>query len=117
MQNFQTLRRTKSELRQNYAPPLNLTKVTIVDVTVDGIPLKDLKSYRVSSPLFNLTLPEIMSSDYHHHKPSKRYLMATTGCFLEPLPVGEHTIYSNGVLLGFNDNFVSTVIYHITVEP
>jgi hypothetical protein len=34
----------------------------IVDVTVDDVPLKDLKSYRVSSPLFNLTLPEIMFS-------------------------------------------------------
>ena len=33
-------------------------KVTIVDVTVDGVPLKDLKSYRVSPRLFNLTLPE-----------------------------------------------------------
>jgi hypothetical protein len=58
MQNFQTLRRTG----QNYAPALNLTKVMIVDVTVDDVPLKDLKSYRVSSPLFNLTLPEIMFS-------------------------------------------------------
>ena len=59
MQNFQTLRRTESE---NYAPALNLIKVTIVDVTVDGVQLKDLKSYKVSSPLLNLTLPEIMFS-------------------------------------------------------
>lgn len=80
MQNFQTLRRTESELRA--CAKSDQDKVTIVDVTVDGVPLKDLKSYRVSSPLFNLTLPEMMPSDYHHHKPPKRYLMAATGVFL-----------------------------------
>jgi hypothetical protein len=93
-------------------------KVNLVRVTVDGVDVPDIKSYRVQSPLFNFSLPE----NNVQGVPAQEVQGVSDGycVMLKPLPRGEHEIRSTGSLVEVTvegtQNFASDVIYHITVE-
>ena len=88
-----------------------------VKLTVDSIPMTNLQNFRVTSSLFNVTLPE----NNIFGVPSQTTEAISDGTFvmLKELPVGHHTIYASGLLVDFtttsNLNFVSEVKYDINV--
>ena len=90
-----------------------------VKLTVDSIPMTNLQNFRVTSSLFNVTLPE----NNIFGVPSQTTEAISDGTFvmLKELPVGHHTIYASGLLVDFtttsNLNFVSEVKYDISVIP
>jgi hypothetical protein len=90
-----------------------------VKLTVDSIPMTNLQNFRVTSSLFNVTLPE----NNIFGVPSQTTEAISDGTFvmLKELPVGHHTIYASGLLVDFtttsNLNFVSEVKYDINVIP
>ena len=92
-------------------------KVTDVEVVIDGTSIKDLKSYRIQSPLFNFSLPE----DNVLALPAQNTTGVSDGIwvFLHPLSPGNHQIHSKGVSVDFTgpavQNFVADVKYNLTV--
>jgi hypothetical protein len=73
-------------------------QVSSLSVNVDGTDLKDLDNYVVVTPLFDVTFPEnnIFGAPPGPSKAvSHSYLI-----FLEPLPVGNHTIKFHAAYLG-----------------
>jgi hypothetical protein len=109
--------KTESELRQ--CAKEDQDNVRNVQLVVDGISIDDWREYRVSSPLFNITLPENNILGL----PPQQTQAVSDGYFimLKPLPVGEHIIDSSGNLVDVTTtgilNFVSEVRYHISVQP
>lgn len=93
-------------------------KVTDAEVTIDGMKLQNLSSYRIQSPLFNFTLPQ----DNVLALPEQTTTGVSDGIwvFLQPLPPGNHQIQSKGVSVDFTgpavQNFVADVRYDLTVE-
>jgi hypothetical protein len=108
---------TESELR-SCAVSLN-EGVTELMVTIDGQPISEqqLKSYRVQSPLFDLSLPEgnILSGQ----QGSTQAVSDGFWVFLPPLTPGAHDIHFRGAIVDFTtasqNNFVTESLYHITV--
>jgi hypothetical protein len=90
-----------------------------VKLIVDSKPIKDLQNYRVASSLFNVTLPE--NNIFGVPPQTTEAISDGTFVMLKELPVGQHTIYANGVLVDFtttsNLNFVSEVKYDINIIP
>jgi hypothetical protein len=82
--------------------------------TVDGTAIKNLDTYRVTSPVFSYTLPE---NNIAGIPPLTVHTAVSDGVFLmlRPLSVGEHTIHFMGAAPDFN--FALDVTYHITVTP
>jgi hypothetical protein len=109
--------KTEPELRQ--CAKEDQDNVRNVQLVVDGISIDDWREYRVSSPLFNITLPENNILGL----PPQQTQAVSDGYFimLKPLPVGEHIIDSSGNLVDVTTtgtlNFVSEVRYHISVQP
>jgi hypothetical protein len=108
--------KTESELRALGKSALD--QVTLVEATVDGVKLDDLKNYRVQSPLFNFTYPENNLGGV----PSGPSQAVADGYWvmLHPLPVGEHTIHFKAAIADPSAtnpfNFVTDVKYQLTVS-
>jgi len=67
-------------------------EVTVIKASVDGVPIKDLQSYRVSSGIFNVTLaPDnifgVPNCPCETKAVSDAYMV-----FLKPLPPGKHIL-------------------------
>ena len=107
--------KTESDLRK--CAKDDQDKATNLQATVDGVAIPDLKSYRVQSPLFNMTLPKDNAMGY----PQGTTQAVSDGFWiiLKPLPAGEHQIHFSGSLVDFTAtgplNFVSDAKYDITV--
>lgn len=108
--------KTESDLRQ--CAKDDQDKVRNLQATVDGINIPDLKSYRVQSPIFNVTLPR----DNYGGYPAGHTQVVSDGFWilLKPLPVGNHEIHFVGTLVDYTAtsplNFVSDAKYNITIS-
>lgn len=109
--------KTESDLRK--CAKDDQDKAPNLQATVDGVAIPDLKSYRVQSPLFNMTLPNDNVMGY----PPGTTQAVSDGYWiiLEPLPPGKHQIHFSGSLVDFTAtgplNFVSDAEYDITINP
>jgi hypothetical protein len=96
----------------------SLDHVTTLEASIDGTPLQNLWNYRVLSPLFNVTLPKnnlLGVPEGPTEGVSDGYWL-----LLQPLPVGEHTIYLNAAVVDVADpanNVVITRTWHLTIAP
>jgi hypothetical protein len=117
-----------------------VTQVLSMYVKVDGIPINNLSSYRVTSPVFSYTLPP------NNPPGSVNIIYYLTGGFVDvvdvpvgsgkvtpavsdgffvlltPLPPGEHLIQFGGTTMTLDQNmqpavFSMDVTYHILVTP
>jgi hypothetical protein len=108
--------RTESELR-SCAVSSN-DAVSELMVTIDGQAINEsqIRSYRVQSPLFNLTLPE----NNIFGLPASTTQAVSDGfwVFLPPLGPGQHEIHFRGAIVDFTtesqNNFVTESKYNIT---
>jgi hypothetical protein len=109
--------RTESELR-SCAVSSN-EGVTELMVTIDGqaIDESQLRSYRVESPLFNLTLPE--NNIFGLPDSTTQAVSDGFWVFLSPLEPGQHEIHYRGAIVDFTtesqNNFVTESLYRIRV--
>jgi hypothetical protein len=109
--------KTESELR-SCAVSSN-DGVTELMVTIDGQAINEtqLRTYRVQSPLFNLTLSE----NNIFGLPSSTTQAVSDGfwVFLPPLEPGQHEIHFRGAIVDFTtesqNNFVTESLYHVRV--
>jgi hypothetical protein len=92
-------------------------KATNLQATVDGVAIPDLKTHRVQSPIFNVTIPKdnvLGTAAGATQAVSDGYWV-----LLKPLPVGKYQINFSGSLSDFTAtgpiNFVSDAKYDITV--
>jgi hypothetical protein len=94
--------------------------VTNLSASIDGVALKNLQNYRVTSPVFSVRLPDnnipqlfttdpVPAGEYSSLVGDGYYLM------LAPLSAGKHTIHFHGEVPDFN--FALDITYHITVVP
>jgi hypothetical protein len=91
---------------------------TDLSCQVDGVPIRDLTSYRVQGPVFSVTFPDdnifqffgcdVPTGTYSPFVNDGFYLM------LEPLPAGPHTIHFHGSIP--DASFTLDITYHITVR-
>jgi len=99
-----------------------INQVSIVECTVDGIPLQNLFEYRAQSPEgdFILTVPPD-SLFTELGAPAGDYAPAVSDGYwimLPPLSAGEHEIYFRGVVGDpENPDFETAVTYHLTIVP
>jgi hypothetical protein len=89
----------------------------VVRATLDGRELQGLEQYRVTSDVFNMTIPE----NNAFQSPPGTFPAIADGffVFLEPLPVGEHTLQlqqSNIDPVKPELNFASKTAYILTVQ-
>jgi hypothetical protein len=105
--------KTEPELRA--CAKADQDKVTGTMITVDGVQLTPV---RLQSPLFTVTLPENNALGL---KPQTTPALSDGyWVFLQPLPLGQHTIHASGSLVDFTTtgtvNFASEAINHITIK-
>lgn len=92
--------------------------VTVVEASVDGVPIRSLNQARAQSPLFSFTLPPEDVLSLYGSEPNPSAAVADGyWVLLPPLSVGEHTIEFRGVaeLPGFT--FEQKISYAVTVVP
>ena len=73
--------------------------VTVIEVTVDGKPLKNLENFRVGSDLFVVTGSLKMVISYNPVLKTQKYYQAVSDGYwimLKPLSEGVHTICIHG---------------------
>jgi hypothetical protein len=90
--------KTEQQLRSYANADLDETKFLYVNI--DGSELKDLKQYRIDTPIFEIRLPS-------QQQPEQSYVTTKAvsdgyWIFLEPLPIGEHRIQFIGEKLEFD---------------
>jgi hypothetical protein len=108
--------RTEAELR-NCAVSSN-DAVSELMVSIDGQAINEsqLKTYRVESPLFNITLPR--GNIYGLEEGSSQAVSDGFWVFLPPLTPGKHEIHFRGAIIDFTtastNNFVTESKYNIT---
>lgn len=85
-----------TELELRACSKADIDKVTRLMVAIDGVELKelDLKSYRIQSPLFSVTLPE--DSIFGVTAGTTQAVSDGYWMFLKPLPPGRHHIHFMG---------------------
>jgi hypothetical protein len=87
------------------------------EVTVDGVPIKDLEKYNVVSPLFNVTFPE--HPIFTAHVGPTQAVSAGDFVLLGPLSRGTHDIHFKGASVDFTGaaahNFAQDVRYKVIV--
>jgi hypothetical protein len=95
------------------------TSVQEIDVTIDGVTVNDLRSYRAASPGgFNITLPDAnILEAFGLPDPAGTYSPQVADGFwlmLAPLSAGTHTIVVHAIP---NPSFgiEQTMTYHVTV--
>ena len=92
--------------------------VTVVETSVDGVPIRSLDKSRAQSNLFAFSLPPDDVLGLFGDEPNPSAAVADGyWVLLSPLPEGEHTIYFRGVveLPGFT--FEQRIAYAVTVVP
>ena len=98
------------------AAAASMDPVTI-EASIDGVPVRNLRDYRVQSPVFSVTLPEGNVVDV----PSGTYApMVADGYWLmlAPLSAGAHTIhFKNKITGGPFEGTETEVTYHLTMGP
>jgi hypothetical protein len=98
------------------AAAASMDPVTL-EASIDGVPIRHVRDYRVQSPVFSVTLPEGNVVDV----PSGTYApMVSDGYWLmlAPLSAGAHTIHFTSSITG--GPFAGTeteVTYHLTIGP
>jgi len=89
-----------------------------ISATLDGVALKNLNDYKISSPPFNMTVPE---DNIFNNKPGTYRTIANGWyVFLEPLSEGAHQLnLTTNVVNPLHPeyNYNSELTYEITVEP
>lgn len=112
----QSTLKTESELRA--CAVSTASHFRNIEVTIDGVSLKDMQKYNAVSPLFNVTFPDnpIVAAT---PGPSQA-VAAGNWVFLGPLSVGPHEIHRKGESIDFTgaatQNFAQDITYHITVK-
>jgi hypothetical protein len=106
---------TESELRS--CAKADQDTVITKEITIDGVNISNLDSYRFQSPLFNLTFPENNIAGIAPQ--TAKAVSDGYWIFLEPLPPGTHEIHSRAALgdptaIG-TTNFALDVRYLLTV--
>lgn len=98
------------------AAALAANAASVLEASIDGVPVNGLRSYRGISPgSFSMTLPEPslfgLPGGFYDPQVADGYFL-----LLAPLSVGSHTITSN-VVSPVNGGFFYTQVDHITVVP
>lgn len=86
-----------------------IDNTTLLEVSVDGVKLKDLVNYRTASPAFNVTFPD------NGILPKGEYGPAVSDGFwlmLAPLRAGNHEISIHGMV---DNELEVNVIYHLSI--
>ncbi len=90
-----------------------------ISASVDGIPIKNLDSYRTHTEFFNLTVP---ADNIYHEKPPgvyRSYADATV-LFLHPLQPGPHIVHYNVSIINplhSNFDYSTDATYKILIKP
>ena len=99
-----------------------IDKVSILECSIDGVPLQNLSSYRAESPEegFVLTVPpDSLFTEFG--APAGDYAPAVSDGYwimLPPLSVGQHVIYFRGVVGDpAAPDFETEVTYNLTIVP
>ena len=98
------------------AAAASMDPVTI-EASIDGVPVPQLRDFRVQSPVFSVTLPEgnvvaVPSGTYAPMVSDGYWLM------LAPLSAGAHTIhFKNEITGGPFAGTATEVTYHLTIGP
>lgn len=107
--------KSESELR---SCAVSGNEVNSIDASVDGVPIKNMRQYRVQSPYFNFTYPEnnvFGGSPGASHAVSDNFLL-----FLEPLKSGKHELDFSQTTLDNpttgTQSFAYDVKYHLLVK-
>jgi hypothetical protein len=88
-----------------------------IEASIDGVPVRHLRDFRVQSPVFSVTLPEgnvvgVPSGTYAPMVSDGYWLM------LAPLSAGAHTIhFRNKITGGPFAGTATEVTYHLTIGP
>jgi hypothetical protein len=108
--------KTESELRKGVV--LNQDKVTSLEASVDGMQLKDLRKYRVQSPLFDATFPK--NNLFGVSAGPTQAVADGFWILLQPLSPGKHDIHFKGAEVDFTstgtNSFATDVTYHLNVK-
>jgi hypothetical protein len=92
----------------------------IMRASVDGISLKNLEAYRVTSPLFNITIPE--NNVFGSPAGTSGAIADGFWVFLEPLSSGQHEVsFAVNVLDDpatptTDESYSTDIIYNVTVK-
>lgn len=93
-------------------------EVNTIDASVDGVPIKDIRKYRVQSPFFNMTYPE--NNAYGAPAGPSQGVSDNFLLFLEPLKAGKHDIEFSQTTLDNpttgTQSFAYDVKYHLIIE-
>jgi hypothetical protein len=98
------------------AAAASMDPVTL-EASLDGVPVRQLREFRVQSPVFSVTLPEgnvvgVPSGTYAPMVSDGYWLM------LAPLSAGAHTIhFKNEITGGPFAGTATEVAYHLTIGP
>jgi hypothetical protein len=98
------------------AAAASMDPVTL-EASLDGVPVRQLREFRVQSPVFSVTLPEgnvvgVPSGTYAPMVSDGYWLM------LAPLSAGAHTIhFKNEITGGPFAGTATEVTYHLTIGP
>jgi hypothetical protein len=94
--------------------------VTALEASVDGVPIPDLKRYRVVSPAFTTTFPPGNPFNVAVKEGAHQSLRAVADgyyLYLAPLSAGQHVIHlHNEVLLPDGSLFKADSTYNLTVR-
>jgi hypothetical protein len=93
--------------------------VTTLEVSIDDVPLQDLRNYRIQSPFFDVTLPN--DNIFGISGGTYRSIADGYWVFIEPLPPGQHEIRLHGVMgdpTGTSPipSVETAVTYHLTIS-
>jgi hypothetical protein len=106
---------TESQLR---SCAINQDEGGIPHVSIDGVDLQALNTYKVQSPLFNFNFPK----DNVFGAPAGPTQAVSDGIFiiLQPLRPGDHSLHFSGVVIANptlgTQSFAIDVTYHLTVQ-
>lgn len=88
------------------------SRISHLEVSVDGVPLQNLHRYRVQTRVFDLVFPK--NNVYAVQEGPTRATSNGFWVFLEPLSAGDHKIYSKGVHR--QPDFHTEVTYHLFIK-
>ncbi|HJU35460.1 MAG TPA: hypothetical protein VJ695_10090 [Nitrososphaera sp.] len=107
--------KTDSELSQ--CAKESIDKVTLVQASVDGVEIQNIKNNRTQSPAFNVTFPE--QNIFGVQAGPTRAVSDGFWVFLQPLSTGMHEIKFKGALVDYTTTSIATitndVTYHLNV--
>ena len=91
----------------------------VISVTVDGVPIKNLDSYRTHTEFYNITVP---ADNIFKEKPPGTYRLYTdaTALFLDPLAPGSHKVHYTVAInnpIQPNYNYGADLTFHLMVKP